>query len=66
MSSKSVVIAEVSPEETHQVSVVQDNDRVERTSTNAADDLFTIGLLPGTLGRDLDFFNTHVIHPILE
>ena len=39
---------------------------VEHISANAAYDPFTIGILPGTPGRDLDFFNAHVIDAILE
>jgi len=66
MDSPSVIILHVGSKNPAEMSLVQDDDMIERASADAADDPLTIWILPWTLGGKLYLFNIHMLNPLLE
>ena len=46
--------------------LVQHDDVIERVSAYTADDPLRIRILPGRLRGDFNFFNIHMLNPLLE
>jgi hypothetical protein len=60
VGTKSVVIAEVSGQKTHQVLFVEHDHMVEHVTSYTANDSLTVGVLPWAPRGGLDFFDAYI------
>ena len=58
-----IVIRDVVGKNSSQMVCAEDNDVVQALSTNGAVESFRIRVLPGTIRRGEDFFDTHILDP---
>jgi hypothetical protein len=66
MGPKSMVVAEVRRQETHQVSGIQHDHVVEHVTADTADDPFTVRILPWTVWRNFHCFDAYVLDALLK
>ena len=64
MRAPLVVIGKITAEDLHEMMLVENNDVIQTLSSNATDDAFNIGVLPGTPRCDGTLFHSQTANPL--
>ena len=64
VSPRLVIVEKVAGQEASQMAFAQDEDMIQALTSDRADEPLREGVLPGAVGRDQDFSDSHALHTL--
>ena len=61
-----MIVVDVGLKDAAQMPLVQEDDMIEGVSPDTSDEPLAVGILPGTVGGDLDFFDAPILDSLLK